>query len=183
MFSPVFGQSANRIFDFSGMKSFLDGYHTFLRWSITALMGLMIIPVFLQVLSRFLGIIPRYIWTEEVARFCFVWIIMIGSMIAVRDSSHFDVDLIPRPKRFRSQGILQLIRHIAMLALAGIFLCYGIDFAKFGFAQNSEMSGINMLSIYICFPLAGLSWILFLGEKIYQDIRVIRGDPDPKLRL
>ena len=70
-----------------------------------------------------------------------------------------------------------------MLALAGIFLWYGIDFAKFGFAQNSEMSGINMLSIYISFPLAGLSWALFLGEKIYQDIRVIRGDPDPKLRL
>ena len=104
-------------------------------------------------------------------------------MIAVRDSSHFDVDLIPRPKRFRSQGILQLVRHIAMLALAGIFLYYGIDFAKFGFAQNSEMSGINMLSIYISFPLAGLSWALFLGEKIYQDIRVIRGDPDPRLRL
>jgi len=146
-------------------------------------MGLMIIPVFLQVLSRFIGIIPRYIWTEEVARFCFVWIIMIGSMIAGRDSSHLDVDLIPRSKRFRFQGILQLARHIAMLVLAGIFLWYGIDFAKFGFAQNSEMSGINMLSIYISFPLAGFSWALFLGEKIYQDIRVIRGDPDPKLRL
>ena len=47
------------------MKSFLNGYHRFLRWSIAALMGLMIIPVFLQVLSRFLGIIPRYIWTED----------------------------------------------------------------------------------------------------------------------
>ena len=108
---------------------------------------------------------------------------MVGSMIAVRDGSHFDVDVIPKPKRFRNQGIFQLIRHIAMLALAGIFLWYGIDFAKFGFAQNSEMSGINMLSIYISFPLAGLSWALFLGEKIYQDIRVIRGDPDPRLRL
>ena len=165
------------------MKSFLDGYHSLLRRSITALMGLMIIPVFLQVLSRFIGIIPRYIWTEEVARFCFVWIIMIGSMIAVRDSSHFDVELVPRPKRFRSQGILQLARHVSMLVLAVIFIWYGIDFAKFGFAQNSEMSGINMLSIYISFPLAGFSWALFLAEKIYQDIRVIRGDPNPKLRL
>ncbi len=165
------------------MKSFLNGYALFFQYVLTLLMGLMIVPVFLQVLSRFLGIIPRYIWTEEVARFCFVWIIMLGSMIAVRDGSHFDVDVIPKPKRFRNQGIFQLIRHITMLVLAGIFLWYGIDFAKFGFAQNSEMSGINMLSIYISFPLAGLSWALFLGEKIYQDIRVIRGDTDPKLRL
>ena len=115
-------------------------------------MGLMIVPVFLQVLSRFLGIIPRYIWTEWVVDFALSGF-MVGSMIAVRDGSHFDVDVIPKPKRFRYQGIFQLIRHIAMPALAGIFLWYGIDFAKFGYAQNSEMSGINMLSIYISVSL------------------------------
>ena len=45
------------------------------------------------------------------------------------------------------------------------------------------MSGINMLSIYISFPLAGLTWTLFIAEKLRQDIKVIKGDPDPKLRL
>ena len=69
------------------MTKFLAGYHRLLKALLTVLMGLLIIPVSLQVLSRYTGIIPRYIWTEEAARFCFVWIIMIGSMIAVRDRS------------------------------------------------------------------------------------------------
>ena len=155
------------------MNRFLDSYLAFLKVTLTLLMGLMIIPVLLQIISRHTGVIPRYIWTEEIARFCFVWIVMIGSMVAVKEGSHFDVALLPAPKTSRGLGLSQLVRHLAMLALAFVFAWYGIDFAKSGFAQHSEMSGLNMLSIYISFPLAGLSWILFLAEKLVRDFRLI----------
>ena len=79
-------------------RSSLDLYFRLLKVLLTLLMLLMIVPVLLQILSRYSGIIPRYIWTEEIARFCFVWIIMIGSMIAVREESHFRVDLLPQPE-------------------------------------------------------------------------------------
>ena len=157
------------------MKSLLEGYYRLLKWSLTFLMGLIIIPVCLQILSRYTGLIPRYIWTEEVARFCFVWIIMIGAMIAVREDTHFDVDLLPHPKTYRSQGIRNLIVHIAIALMALFFSWYGYHFAKFGFIQNSEMSGINMATIYVSFPLAGITWLLFLIEKIAADIRLIQG--------
>ena len=101
----------------------------------------------------------------------FVWIIMIGSVIAVRDGSHFCVDLLRHPRTPRWQAISNFIVHVAMLLLALIFVRYGYDFAQFGFKQTSEMSGINMLSIYISFPLAGLSWAVFLVEKIVGDVR------------
>ena len=87
--------------------------------------------------------------------------------------THFDVDLLPHPKTKRRQGISSLIVHSGMILMATVFVCYGYDFAKFGFIQTSEMSGINMLSIYISFPLAGLSWILFLSEKIMKDFKQI----------
>jgi TRAP-type transport system small permease protein len=155
------------------MKKFLAGYHRLLQRLLTVLMGLLIVPVSLQVLSRYTGVIPRYIWTEEAARFCFVWIIMIGSMIAVRDRAHFDVDVLPHPKTPRQQGIAGLIVHCGMMMMALVFVRYGYDFAKFGAMQNSEMSGINMLSIYVAFPLAGVTWILFLLENIVADFRLL----------
>jgi len=155
------------------MKTFLTGYFRVLKVLLTVLMGLLIVPVSMQVLSRYTGVIPRYIWTEEAARFCFVWIIMIGSMIAVRDRAHFDVDVLPHPKTPRQQGIAGLIVHGAMLVMAAVFVRYGYEFAKFGAIQTSEMSGINMLSIYIAFPLAGVTWIMFLGEKIVADVRLL----------
>ena len=156
------------------MKSFVNGYYRFLKGLLTLLMGFIILPVSLQILSRYTGIIPRYIWTEEVARFCFVWIVMIGAMIAVRDSSHFDVDLLPHAKSKRSQGIRNLIVHAAIAIMGGFFSYYGLQFAKLGFIQTSEMSGINMASIYVSFPLAGLTWLLFLIDKVTDDIRLIK---------
>lgn len=161
------------------MNSFFEGYYRILKALLTLLMGLIIIPVGLQILSRYTGIIPRYIWTEEVARFCFVWIIMIGAMIAVRDSTHFDVDLLPHPKTNRSKGVRDLIVHIAIAIMAGFFCYYGYKFARFGAIQSSEMSGINMATIYIAFPIAGITWALFLIEKFIKDFQLIR-QPEPE---
>ncbi|MEO2019253.1 MAG: TRAP transporter small permease [Fuerstiella sp.] len=157
------------------MKHAIDSYYRLLKVVITLLMGLMIFPVLLQIVSRYTGYIPRYIWTEEIARFCFVWVIMIGSMIAVRDATHFDVDLLPAPETPQQEAVGRLIVHVTMTVLALMFAWYGYDFAKFGWIQNSEMSGINMLSIYISFPLAGVTWIVFLAEKIVTDIQIIAG--------
>ena len=99
-------------------KSSLEFYYRLLKFLLTLLMALMIVPVSVQILSRYAGIFPRYIWTEEVARFCFVWIIMIGSMIAVRDETHFKVDLLPKPDTERQKGVSNLVVHIAMMLLA-----------------------------------------------------------------
>jgi TRAP-type C4-dicarboxylate transport system permease small subunit len=150
-----------------------------LKATLTLLMGLMIVPVLLQILSRHTGgHIPRYIWTEEAARFCFVWIIMIGSVIAVREGTHFSVDLLPHARTRRWKAISNLLVHIVMILMALVFAWYGYGFAKFGFVQTSEMSGINMLSIYISFPLAGVSWALFLLEKIVEEFRQL-SNPEP----
>jgi hypothetical protein len=34
------------------------------------------------------------------------------------------------------------------------------------------MTGINMLSIHAAWPLAGICWLLFLLEKIADDIKL-----------
>ena len=157
----------------SRVKLLLDGYDRLLRVVLTVLMGAMIVPIGMQILSRYVPVIPRYVWTEEIARFCFVWIIMIGSMVAVRDRAHFDVDLLPAPKTPRGRGIAGLIVHGSMMIMALAFVWYGSVFAQSGFRQTSEMSGINMLSIYLAFPVAGLTWVVFLVEKIDDDVRLL----------
>jgi len=155
------------------MKWLLDKYYSILKVAIGLLMASMIAQVVLPILSRYTPIVPRFVWTEEIARFCFVWIVMIGSMIAVRDESHFDVDLFEAPDTNRKRGLARLAVHLAMAILAVVFVWYGTQFAKFGYLQSSEMWGINMLSIYIAFPLAGLTWLIFLVEKVAEDVRLI----------
>jgi hypothetical protein len=42
------------------------------------------VPVTLQMIARNTGLIPNWIWTEEMARFFFIWMVMLGAMIGAR---------------------------------------------------------------------------------------------------
>ncbi len=157
------------------MTRLLDLIDRVLRIAVTALIALLIVPVTLQILARYIDFVPRYIWTEEVARFCFVWIIMLGAMIAVRDDSHFDVDVLPHPRTEAGQGWARLVVHLIMAALALCFIWYGKQFADEGLLQSSEIADLPMIAIYAAWPLSGVVWTLFLIEKLAADIAKIRG--------
>ena len=157
------------------LTRFLDPIDRVLRATITALIALLIVPVTMQILARYVDFIPRYIWTEEVARFCFIWIIMLGAMIAVRDDTHFDVDVLPHPRTAAGEGWAKLVVHLIMAALALCFMWYGKQFADEGLMQTSEIFELPMIAIYAAWPLAGVIWTLFLIEKIAVDVAKIRG--------
>jgi TRAP-type C4-dicarboxylate transport system permease small subunit len=156
------------------VRVLLEAYYRLLKLLLTLLMGIIIVPVAMQILSRYTGIIPRYIWTEEIARFCFVWIILLGSMIAVRDGTHFDVDVLPHSGNRGIELIFVLFKYAAMTAVALTFVIWGYDFAILGSRQTSEIASLPMLTIYIAWPVAGASWLLFLGEKIFDEITKYR---------
>lgn len=156
------------------MRWLLDGYYRILQVLITVLMGALIIPVAMQILSRYTGIIPRYIWTEEIARFCFVWIILLGAMIAVRDGTHFDVDVLPHSSSPKLEFASKLFVNLAILLMALSFLWWGWDFGVLGSRQVSEIAGLPMLAIYIAWPIAGATWTVFTLERIWNDITELR---------
>jgi TRAP-type C4-dicarboxylate transport system permease small subunit len=155
------------------MTKALDALYWMLKVLLTLLIAALMVPVTMQVLSRYTGVVPRYIWTEELARFCFIWVIMVGAMIAVRDDTHFDVDVLPVPRTAAGLGFAKLIRHLAMLALAVAFIWYGRPFVNQGLMQTSEIAELPMVTIYIAWPLAGVVWTIFLIEKLVRDIRMI----------
>ena len=161
------------------MRALLEGYYRLLKILLTLLMGALIVPVTMQILSRYTGLIPRYIWTEEIARFCFVWIILIGAMIAVRDGTHFDVDVLPHSPNPHVEFGFRLFVNLAMLVMALSFLWWGRDFFVLGARQRSEIFGLPMWMIYVAWPLAGATWVLFIIERIYDDIRALgEGETD-----
>jgi TRAP-type transport system small permease protein len=158
------------------MKAFNKLLYRVLQISMTTLMTLLIIPVSMQIFSRYIGFLPRYIWTEEVSRFCLVWIIMLGAMIAVRDGTHFDLDVLPAAKTDRGEFWRRMVVYVAIGIVAAIFVIFGYSFAQFGYAQSSELAGLNMLTIHIAWPVAGIAMLLFIAEKIIDDLPLLRGN-------
>ncbi len=118
------------------MRKILDGYYRFLKVGLAILMGLLVIPVVLQIFARYFSFIPRYIWTEEMARFCFIWIILVGSMVAVRDGTHFTVDLLPKAKTSRGEALSRMFVDFLIFVTAMIFIIWGLPLVKFGLMQD-----------------------------------------------
>jgi TRAP-type C4-dicarboxylate transport system permease small subunit len=139
-----------------------------------AMVGILIIPVTLQIVSRYTALIPSWIWTEELSRFLFIWMIMLGSMIAVREGTHFVVDVLP-PMPPRPHAAIQLVADLGVLVFAGIFTWYGIEFVKFGWNQTSELADLPMPFIFMAWPVAGITWIVFLGEHFVRNFRIVAG--------
>ena len=151
-------------------------YGRLLTWLLAASVAILVIPVSLQIFSRYTALIPSYIWTEEMARFFFIWSIMIGAMVGIREGTHFVVDLWP-PLPARAQAALRLVASAFVLLFAFVFLWWGIDFTRFALNRISELAELPLWMIHLPWPLAGATWMLFQGEQAWHDIRVLSGRP------
>jgi TRAP-type C4-dicarboxylate transport system permease small subunit len=147
-------------------------YGRLLSWLLAFSVAILIFPVSMQIFSRYTELIPSYIWTEEMARFFLVWTVMIGAMLGVRESRHFEVDMWPilRP---RADAALRLVADLAVLVFALVFVWAGYEFTAFAWNRISELAELPLWMIHIAWPLTGLTWIAFQGEQMADAVRVL----------
>ena len=155
------------------MKTLVRRYHRLLTWLLVGTVAVLIVPVSLQIFARFTQLIPAYIWTEELARFLFIWMVMLGAMIGVREGTHFEVDVWPELGR-RANALLRIVSHVFVLVFALVFVWWGIEFVRFGWDQLSEIAELPMWTIFLAWPVAGVTWVLFLGESFVTNVRILR---------
>ena len=158
------------------MKRLIDAYCRLLTWLMVATVAILVVPVSLQIVARYTRMIPSYIWTEEMSRFLFIWMVMLGAMIGIREHSHFEVDVWPDLAP-RATALLRMVSHVFVLVFALVFIWWGIEFVRFGWDQLSELAELPMPYIFIAWPLAGVTWVIFVGESFVADWRVLRAPP------
>jgi TRAP-type C4-dicarboxylate transport system permease small subunit len=149
-----------------------EAYAKLLQFLLAMCVGILIIPVTLQIISRYTNLIPSYIWTEEMARFLFVWAIMIGAMVGVREAQHFEVDVWPTLSR-RGEAAVRIVARLGILAMAVVFVIAGIEFTRFAWNRTSELADLPLWLIHVAWPVAGFTWIVFAGEQIVDETRIL----------
>jgi TRAP-type C4-dicarboxylate transport system permease small subunit len=156
------------------MRNIIEIYHKLLIWLLAATVGTLVIPVSLQIISRYTHLIPHYIWTEELSRFLFIWMVMIGAMIGIREGTHFEVDVWPELGP-RGNALLRIVSHLFVFIFALVFLYWGTQFVRFGWNQTSELAELPMIFIFLAWPIAGATWLLFTVEIFIDNYRILTG--------
>ena len=153
-------------------RRFTFYYAWFLDILLTISVASIIVPVSLQIFARFTELLPRYIWTEELSRFLLVWMVMIGAMVGIREGTHFCVDLFPGLKG-RSKAAADIVVGAFVLLFGAVFLWWGIEFTDFAWYRISELAELPLWMIHIAWPIAGLTWIVFQGERMWDSLQIL----------
>jgi TRAP-type C4-dicarboxylate transport system permease small subunit len=109
-----------------------------------------------QILTRFVLEQPAE-WTEVLIRFALIWMVFLGIPIAFRQGAMVSVDVLYRWSPPRLRRVLDSFVALAALALIGVIVWWGWDYAVRGRVQT--MAGLESLSMfwaYLAMPVGGL---------------------------
>lgn len=132
------------------------------------------LSVFLAIMDRFV-IHMGFYWTEELARFSFIWLAFLSAAIIVYRRGHFNCSyFVDALLRERHKQILEIVVSGMMVGLMILLLIYGIKLAKFAEFQISPALGISMMYIYYSVPVSSVLMILFWVINIYRDVMKLK---------
>lgn len=147
------------------LKKLFRAYASLVVGVMTCLFMVLILVVSYQVFSRYVDLVPRLLWTEEAARFCFVWVVLIGAAIAVREGRHFTIDVLPEGLPPGWRRILSVLGLVVIAAIGMLMVVGGLTFAEIGVSRISTTSGISLAWVYAAVPFSGFSILVFTVEK------------------
>ena len=76
---------------------------------------------------------------------------------------------------FGSMGAGFLLSGLFILGFAAVFLWAGWEFTRFALKRFSELAELPLWLIHVAWPVTGVTWIVFLGEQVLSDLRIISG--------
>jgi TRAP-type C4-dicarboxylate transport system permease small subunit len=122
--------------------------------TIVTLFAVLTIAVFAQVVARYVFNQPPA-WTEELARFCQVWIVLLASSICVRKGSHLAVDYLGPVLAPAARRVVGLITGSLIAIYSAVVVIWGVRLLMTGLMQTSPAMQLNMGLVYLVFPIAG----------------------------
>lgn len=134
---------------------------------ISAIMAILTIVMFWQVLTRYFIGIPAT-WAEELCRYLFIWASYIGSAYAIYSCDHIEIDIINNlfNSKFRNpQKALAILKKIILIVIT-VFCIYFFDIYYAYVAQIAQLKQYSgAMEINMVYPMAsgvvGLALMVF----------------------
>ena len=150
-------------------SKFLDILEFIIRKIIGVLMILMVAVMFYQVVLRYC-FNKSNIWSEEITRYMFVYVSLLGSFVAIRKNSHLKVDFFVGLLKGKAYRYFTLLTSIGVLG----FLIYLTPLA-YNLSMNTmkcESPGLKlpMGYGYLAVPIGCVLMIMGMIEIILQKI-------------
>ena len=142
------------------------------------LLSLLVIDVLWQVVSRFAGSPSSF--TDELARFLFIWVGLLGAAYATGKRLHLAIDLLPRQVQPATGRKLRRLINVVVLVFSGLVLVLGglrLVIITLKLNQLSPTMEIPLGYVYLAVPLAGVLMMYYTAADIVQPPEIVEPEP------
>lgn len=149
------------------------------RVTLLILLAVMTIVTVLQVFMRYV-MENSLSWSEELARFCFIWLVYIGISYGVKRAKHVRVEAILSVLKRRGKFVINLIANVLFLYFAIYATYYGFSIMNSiqATGQTAPALGIPMSIMYLGMPIGMLLTIIRLVQRIIYETKLFLAGKD-----
>jgi TRAP-type C4-dicarboxylate transport system permease small subunit len=174
------------------MKKTVDYFFKLLELLVVACMVAMVIMVFGNVVLRY-GFNSGITVSDEMSRYCFIWLTYIGAMIAMREKGHLGVDTLVKNLPLAGKKACLFLSESLMLFCNVLFLMGTWQMHGLQVSNVSPVVGISMIWIYgigyVVAVVMGLFninvlWRLFTGQLREDElVQVVESEDVPHVQV
>ncbi|GAB6110730.1 TRAP transporter small permease [Desulfomicrobium escambiense] len=157
------------------MDKLLKGVRSVLYGFSVVAMSVMLVIIFAQVVTRYLfNYTPE--WSEELARFLFVWVVFLGSALIMGESGHLAVQFLPDKFKGTAFGtVLDIVINVCGYVFIGLLLTQGWKMTSIMTFQRAPGLDIPMSWVYVIIPVSCVLMLLYLFRETLRIFRNISG--------
>ena len=129
------------------MHTIIDSFFKLLEFLVVACLVAMVIMVFGNVVLRY-GFNSGISISDEMSRYCFIWLTYIGAMVAMREKGHLGVDTLVRRLPLVGKKWCFFLSELLMLGCHVLFFWGTWQMHELQVTNISPVVGISMIWIY-----------------------------------
>jgi len=129
-------------------------YDHLLEMILAALLALLCLDVLMGVVTRYAFNQP-FAWSEEIARYLFIWISFVGGAVAVKHQANFGLDLVSGRLSARGRWFLGLAVDVAVAAFGLALLYFGWQILPLVRMGRGSAIDISMDWVFLAIPVGG----------------------------
>lgn len=135
----------------------------------------MILIIFGTVLTILVitNVILRYVfnsgisWSEEAARFLFIWCSFLGAMLGMNENAHMRLDFVVEKFPGVSRKVIEVIALLIMLVLVGVLFYGGIEVVITTWQIPTSALKMPKGLVYLCAPICfGYIFLRSIGSIV-----------------
>ena len=145
----------------------LSALLTVAKASVIVISVVMVLVTLAQVIFRYVIASPLP-WSEELARYCFVWIVFLGGAIGLSRGIHLGVDLFVNRLPARTRRGVDALTYALIAAFAATVIYASYPVLNMNMFQRSPALGVQMAYIYLAIPVSMGLIFLICAERILR---------------